>query len=61
MACSSSAALDALAAGRVFDPATRGLIYLDAADEGARRLFILSAGNVAPDMLQAEHLDLGAD
>ncbi|GER07158.1 hypothetical protein JCM17843_14680 [Kordiimonadales bacterium JCM 17843] len=51
-----SAAVDALAAGRTFDPATQGLIYLDEADEGARRLFILSAGNVAPDHLQDDHL-----
>ncbi len=52
-----SAALDALAAGRTFDPATQGLIYLDQPEEGARRLFILSAGNVAPDRLHANHLD----
>jgi hypothetical protein len=41
-----SAAIDALAAGRTFDPSTQGLVYLDEAEEGARRLFILSAGNV---------------
>ena len=51
-----SAAIDALAAGRVFDPATQDLVYLDEAEEGARRLFILSAGNVAPDHLQDDHL-----
>lgn len=51
-----SAAIDALAAGRAFDPATHGLVYLDDAEEGARRLFILSAGNVAPDHLQDDHL-----
>ncbi|MEW5704947.1 MAG: S8 family peptidase [Pseudomonadota bacterium] len=51
-----SAAIDALAAGRAFDPATHGLVYLDEAEEGARRLFILSAGNVAPDHLQDDHL-----
>jgi len=51
-----SAAIDALAAGRAFDPATHGLVYLDEAEESARRLFILSAGNVAPDHLQDDHL-----
>lgn len=51
-----SAAIDALAAGRVFDPATQGLVYLDEAEEAARRLFILSAGNVAPDNFQRDHL-----
>jgi len=52
-----SAAIDALAAGRTFDPATHGLVYLDAAEESAHRLFVLSAGNVAPDRLMAAHLD----
>jgi hypothetical protein len=51
-----SAAIDALAAGRTFDPSTQGLVYLDEVEEGARRLFILSAGNVAPDHLQNDHL-----
>jgi Subtilase family len=51
-----SAAIDALAVGRVFDPATQGLVYLDEAQEGARRLFILSAGNVAPNNFQNDHL-----
>ena len=51
-----SAAIDALAVGRVFDPATHGLVYLDEAEEGAHRLFILSAGNVAPDNFQRDHL-----
>jgi Subtilase family len=51
-----SAAIDALAVGRVFDPATQGLVYLDEAEEGARRLFVLSAGNVAPDNFQKDHL-----
>ncbi len=50
-----SAAIDALAAGRTFDPATQGLIYLDQAEEAARRLFVLSAGNV--DNLDVAHLD----
>src|SRR5262245_14585217 len=52
-----SAAVDALAAGRTFDPATSGLVYLDQPEERARRLFVLSAGNVAPDHLQVDHLD----
>lgn len=52
-----SAAIDALAAGRTFDPSTHGLVYLDEADEGARRLIVVSAGNVAPDVLEAAHLD----
>jgi hypothetical protein len=51
-----SAAIDALAVGRVFDPATQGLVYLDELEESARRLFILSAGNVAPDHFQEDHL-----
>src|SRR5262249_2102157 len=51
-----SAAIDALAVGRTFDPATHGLVYLDEAEEGARRLFILSTGNVGPDYLQDDHL-----
>ena len=50
-----SAAIDALAAGRAFDAATQGLIYLDQAEEAARRLFVLSAGNV--DSLEVAHLD----
>jgi hypothetical protein len=49
-----SAAVDALAAGRTFDPATHGLIYLDKVEEAARRLFVLSAGNV--DKLDVDHL-----
>jgi hypothetical protein len=52
-----SAAIDALAAGRTFDPATQGLRYLDDADHGAHRLFVISAGNVSPDRLDAAHLD----
>ena len=51
-----SAAIDALAAGRVFDPAIQGLVYLDEAEESARRPFILSAGNIAPDHLQDDRL-----
>jgi hypothetical protein len=51
-----SAAIDALAAGRMFDPATQGLAYLNKAEESAHRLFILSAGNVALDQLQNDYL-----
>ena len=39
-----SAALDALTAGRSFDPVKRGLEYLG--DAGTRRLFVVCAGNV---------------
>jgi hypothetical protein len=52
-----SAAIDALAAGRTFDPATHGLIYLDQAEETARRLFVVSAGNVDVEKLEMAHLD----
>jgi hypothetical protein len=41
-----SAAIDALAAGRSFDPSSKGLEYLDSNDEGPRRLFVVAAGNV---------------
>ena len=52
-----SSAVDALAAGRAFDPSSQGLIYLDDASERdfLRRLFIISAGNVGA--LDALHLD----
>jgi hypothetical protein len=52
-----SAAVDALAAGRAFDLNTRGLVYLDDGDEFARRLFVVSAGNVDSAALQVAHLD----
>lgn len=52
-----SAAIDALAVGRIFDPATHGLVYLDNAEESAFRLFVVSAGNVEYDRLVAAHLD----
>ena len=52
-----SAAVDALAAGRSFDPTTQGLDYLDDGADSAHRLFVLSAGNVDPGALQVEHLD----
>ncbi|MGH9887500.1 MAG: S8 family peptidase, partial [bacterium] len=52
-----SAAIDALAAGRAFDVSSRGLVYLDTRGEPARRLFVVSAGNVDALALQAAHLD----
>ncbi|HLK37075.1 MAG TPA: S8 family peptidase [Polyangiaceae bacterium] len=51
-----SAAVDALAVGRAFDSGSRGLVYLDEADDQARRLFVVSAGNVDVEQLQADHL-----
>lgn len=52
-----SAALDALAAGRIFDPDSNGLVYLDEGADAARRLFVVSAGNVDVERLEVEHLD----
>ncbi len=52
-----SAAVDALAAGRTFDPASHGLVYLDNAEGEARRLFVVSAGNIQPEGLDVAHLD----
>ncbi|MEM7353286.1 MAG: S8 family peptidase [Acidobacteriota bacterium] len=49
-----SAAVDALAAGRVFDPSVQGLIYLDDAERRFHRLFVISAGNVS--RLERDHL-----
>lgn len=49
-----SAAIDALAAGRSFDPSSRGLEYLDDDSEGPRRLFVVAAGNV--DTTDIDHL-----
>lgn len=51
-----SASIDALAAGRSFDAETDRLVYLDDADGGSHRLFVLAAGNVAEAKLQADHL-----
>ena len=51
-----SAAIDALAAGRSFDPSTQGLDYFDDADNPAQRLFVLSAGNVNSSALSVDHL-----
>lgn len=50
-----SAAVDALAAGRSFDTATQGLVYLDESKGAASRLLVVSAGNV--DNLAVAHLD----
>ncbi len=50
-----SAAVDALASGRALDPSTQGLVYLDREDRRARRLFVISAGNVST--LESAHLD----
>jgi hypothetical protein len=52
-----SAAVDALAAGRAFDPTTQGLVYLDQDADPLRRLFVLSAGNIDPGVLEIAHLD----
>lgn len=51
-----SAAVDALATGRSFDPSTHGLDYLDEGDDAARRLFVLCAGNVGETALSVDHL-----
>ena len=51
-----SSAIDALAAGRSFDPTDQGLRYLASAEAEARRLFVLSAGNVA--VAAADHLSV---
>jgi len=50
-----STAVDALAAGRSFDPSDRGLKYLDEDEEPFRRLFVISAGNV--DQPEVDHLN----
>ena len=41
-----SAAIDALATGRAFDVGEQGFVYTTAADPDARRLFVVSAGNL---------------
>jgi len=50
-----SSAIDALAAGRSFDPTIQGLVYLDNAEANAHRLFVLAGGNV--HSLNQNHLD----
>jgi hypothetical protein len=52
-----SASIDALAAGRSFDPVTEGLVYIDGASDSLRRLFVISAGNVDGGSLHVNHLD----
>jgi hypothetical protein len=49
-----SAAIDALAAGRAFDPSTKGLVYIGAPQE-VHRLFLIACGNVSD--LEMQHLD----
>jgi hypothetical protein len=49
-----SAAIDALAAGRSFEPSTHGLAYLETAGNEPRRLFLISAGNV--DSTDLDHI-----
>jgi hypothetical protein len=51
-----SAAIDALAAGRSFDPSTKGLDYIDEGEDSPRRLFVLCAGNVDGSALSVDHL-----
>lgn len=54
-----SAALDALAAGRLVDASEDTLAYTDENEPGReRRLFLVSAGNVGPDRLERDHLPL---
>ena len=53
-----SAAVDALAAGRSFDAATEGLVYLDQAERNAHRLFVLAAGNIDEAKLNPDHLSI---
>ncbi|RZO49169.1 MAG: S8 family peptidase [Sandaracinaceae bacterium] len=51
-----SAAVDALAAGRSFDPSDKGLKYIDEHEEAFRRLFVLSAGNIEGPALERDHI-----
>lgn len=53
-----SAAVDALAAGRSFDSTSQGLVYLDGGEDPAYRLFVVCAGNVDNNKIQADHLDI---
>lgn len=53
-----SAAVDALAAGRMFDVDQSGLVYLDDANDEAHRLFVISAGNVPPENFGLNHLEI---
>ncbi|MEM6792121.1 MAG: S8 family peptidase [Myxococcota bacterium] len=49
-----SAAVDALASGRSFDPSDKGLEYIDEHGDAYRRLFVLSAGNI--EALDRDHI-----
>jgi len=51
-----SAAVDALAAGRSFDPNDKGLKYTDEHEDAFRRLFVLSAGNIEGPVLERDHI-----
>ncbi|MBI5502705.1 MAG: S8 family peptidase [Deltaproteobacteria bacterium] len=51
-----SAAIDSLAAGRSFDADTRGLVYLNDAEQTAHRLFLLSAGDLQVKESSRDHL-----
>ena len=51
-----SSAIDALAAGRMFDPFDKSLRYLDEGENPQQRLFVVSAGNVCNSRLEFEHL-----
>ena len=53
-----SAAVDALAAGRSFDAATEGLVYLDQAEPNVHRLFVLATGNIDEAKLNPDHLSI---
>ncbi len=53
-----SAAMDALAAGRTFDPDDDGLKYLGPVEDNFRRLFVVSAGNTHPNALRPDHLEV---
>ena len=52
-----SSAVDALAAGRSFDPFSKGLIYIDEGEEPHQRLFVVSAGNIRATSLALACLD----
>ncbi len=51
-----SAAVDALASGRSFDPHDKGLKYIDEHEDASRRLFVLSAGNIEGTVLARDHI-----
>ena len=48
--------MDALAAGRSFDPSDKGLKYLDEHEDAFRRLFVVSAGNIDEMALERDHI-----